>query len=842
MSFMSFSITRDLINFLRYYILNIIKKNNNIIINSKMSEPSSKKLKVNNNNTTQKEQIKYVLEEINLIPKNQETNKSSNFVKKTYIKNYSDNDFISLLEEKNRKENLLKLKEKINQKNLSHKDCDYIEIFNNSGFISSIDTFFKDSNPVNEGFKEKVITLNNVCDYWRKIKGDGNCFYRAVIFAYIENLIFSNNLSRLKDLICDMNVQFKNDVLNKLLIQHKISANKIISCMMLIYFALNYKMNINDFHIINAYQIFIKLFNNYRDFDYGLIFYFRFILYKYIKSNEDNCYTEDFPVMIGNLLPAEYETEDDMFLFQKFYDEFLLKLYKNAEKIVIYLTPYVLEINLNILMFEVSNKTLTNLQFNSIEKNKDNKYNKISILYKSDHFDISYNKEFFNTNFNYLYLFYDGNDDTNELDLDFISDNKTIDNSLYYSDDSETININDINNTSNDESTKIESTLRGEEDFLQKINLENRKSFNQSILKNFNKSILFNKRNSLLKSTIKNGKVDNKDEAIRFFVINFPQRKYKRRPLSLNIRKVIKIYNKIDEKEMKKKIKKFKNKKNELQKKNNKVLFPFIKPEKKIIYHCNLCNKPITNTSDNTYNLCNECFKKKIMELMIMFYQDFKKIKKKQSFKNFIEFKPMKINGIENNFSKTIYYYNQNVNNKLSLNSIVEEIKNNICANCFKSLSTNKKKLPCNCTFCNEKCLRMFLTKKVNYTYKQDKKGINEYICLCGSEYNLEQIDSLICIFNNMNIDNNNLLHEINKLLLYKRSLLCVYCMKKITKFLCKEYYKLELNDSSNNPMAFEHKICSICFKKNTPSKKSNISCMICKKPHELKGFDKNYI
>ena len=42
-----------------------------------MSEPSSKKLKVNNNNTTQKEQIKYVLEEINLIPKNEETKKLS---------------------------------------------------------------------------------------------------------------------------------------------------------------------------------------------------------------------------------------------------------------------------------------------------------------------------------------------------------------------------------------------------------------------------------------------------------------------------------------------------------------------------------------------------------------------------------------------------------------------------------------------------------------------------------------------------------------------------------------------------------------------------------------------
>ena len=38
-----------------------------------MSEPSSKKFIENNNNTTQKEQIKYVLEEINLIPKNEET-------------------------------------------------------------------------------------------------------------------------------------------------------------------------------------------------------------------------------------------------------------------------------------------------------------------------------------------------------------------------------------------------------------------------------------------------------------------------------------------------------------------------------------------------------------------------------------------------------------------------------------------------------------------------------------------------------------------------------------------------------------------------------------------------
>jgi hypothetical protein len=40
-----------------------------------------------------------------------------------------------------------------------------------------------------------------------------------------------------------------------------------------------------------------------------MIFYFRYLLYEYIKENGYKLYTKEFSVKIGNLLPSEYETE-----------------------------------------------------------------------------------------------------------------------------------------------------------------------------------------------------------------------------------------------------------------------------------------------------------------------------------------------------------------------------------------------------------------------------------------------------------------------------------------------------------------------------------------------------
>ena len=385
-----------------------------------------------NNHILKKEELKYILEEINLIPNKEDElihshpSFSNNYISRSFIKNYSDDDFILLYQEY--QNNISNFKKEIDTVSLSNKECDNIEIFDCIGYISTLEKVFKEKNQINDLLIEKLKTLKHICYRWRKIRGDGNCYYRAIIFAYIEGIILSNNLSRLKDLICDINKKFKNKKLNDILIQNKIECNKIILYMMTIFCAMS-PSELNEIDpIIRAYEMFIKCFNNYNDFDYGLIFYFKFILFNYIQNNEDKSYTKDFPVMLGNLLPSEYETEDGIFLFEKFYNENLLKLYKDSEKIVIYVTPYVLDINFNILMFEPSYKTLSSLKFINVEESEDN--NIITILYKGAHFDISYNEKFVNLYYNYLYLFdnkYYNQEENNSLNAILTQDNNFID-------------------------------------------------------------------------------------------------------------------------------------------------------------------------------------------------------------------------------------------------------------------------------------------------------------------------------------------------------------------------------------------------------------------------------
>ena len=43
--------------------------------------------------------------------------------------------------------------------------------------------------------------------FWRKVKGDGNCFYRAFLFAFFENIIFTSNISYLVNILYDFKLK-----------------------------------------------------------------------------------------------------------------------------------------------------------------------------------------------------------------------------------------------------------------------------------------------------------------------------------------------------------------------------------------------------------------------------------------------------------------------------------------------------------------------------------------------------------------------------------------------------------------------------------------------------------
>ena len=232
--------------------------------------------------------------------------------------------------------------------------------------------------------------LNNIL-YYRKIKNDGNSFYRIIIFQIFEFIILKNKINLLSSIIFDI-YKCYNDLITKNYLNegklNKIKPNLIFQILISIY--LKCEENNNEL----GYKIFIISINSCKSFDEGLIWYYKYILYKYIKDNELKHFSKNLNINIGNLLPEKYEN-DNNFKFNEFYENNLLKLYINIEKIIIYITPFIFGININLIDDEIKN---FNYEGESILEINES----INIFYKNGNYELLYNKEYFNNNKNIL--------------------------------------------------------------------------------------------------------------------------------------------------------------------------------------------------------------------------------------------------------------------------------------------------------------------------------------------------------------------------------------------------------------------------------------------------------
>ena len=257
-------------------------------------------------------------------------------------------------------------------------------------------------NPVPK-MKKNYEKCKNFVFKFRKIKPDGNCFYRAVIIRYLELIILSQDLNLFKNVFWDLKSCFEDNLISSLL---RVNMNYTIKPLLINkIFALIYlKLKNNEFK--NAYFLFIGSLLFCPIFDYGLILYFRYILFKYIQKNENKFYSKNFNILIGNLLPAKYETEDSKFLFDKFYNEYLLKMFQDAEKIIIYLTPFVLCVKLKIIIFEdESDEFIKEFNFEGKNYNNNNNINDIFLINKKNHYDLLFSKNDFKKYENFFKIF-----------------------------------------------------------------------------------------------------------------------------------------------------------------------------------------------------------------------------------------------------------------------------------------------------------------------------------------------------------------------------------------------------------------------------------------------------
>jgi hypothetical protein len=234
--------------------------------------------------------------------------------------------------------------------------------------------------------------LSSEIHSWRLILGDGNCYYRAFMFAMIENFILNKDLYSIKKLLFDINniigTQFnkKNEVIDKS--EMNIAFYLILDCL-------------DNNCIQEAYDIFIKSYYVYKTFDYGLIKYMRIALYKYIDANKNKIYGVESQVELGNLLPSAY-IQKTGYNFKAFFEEYLLCMHNEAENIIIYLSPIVFNINLDLYIIEGTAHLQTskkNFFKQSINCLKNGQNAKISLLYRFNHYDCLYSHLMYERNF-----------------------------------------------------------------------------------------------------------------------------------------------------------------------------------------------------------------------------------------------------------------------------------------------------------------------------------------------------------------------------------------------------------------------------------------------------------
>ena len=124
--------------------------------------------------------------------------------------------------------------------------------------------------------------------------------YRGLIFSLLENIILTNNIMQMKELLI---LYYEKINKNNKLIKEKDYLKQInkmnISIVTESLYLIVSEMENN---ILNAYEILLKVFLFCTDFDYGIIFFTRYLIYEYILANENKIYSKEYQVEIGYVL------------------------------------------------------------------------------------------------------------------------------------------------------------------------------------------------------------------------------------------------------------------------------------------------------------------------------------------------------------------------------------------------------------------------------------------------------------------------------------------------------------------------------------------------------------
>ena len=634
-----------------------------------------------------------------------------------------------------------------------------------------------------------------ICNY-RSVFGDGNCYYRAVMFRYIELLILKKKIENLRLIIIDMYKSFQSDEVQKRLFigQQRINQELLIQIMIIILELLE-----ND-RIIEAHKAFYKALTCSKDFDISLILYFRYILYDYIKKNEQKLYLKDFPVLIGNLLPSIYEN-DGKFNFSSFYENYLLKMFVYAEKIIVYLTPFVLGINLDVVLFD-DNEDEVLKHFKFVGKDELNISETIFVINKKGHYENVFSYED-NKNFNYIYKYY-----RNDINPVYIRMDPDLYN-LY-------MKIKNSNDTTSQKCQNNNNNSAQNNNNLQKQNMQYNNGNN--ILKN---NFFTNKENN-----ISSNRTEYNNNNLKAFMHNNVNDLGKEKLINVNQNQnmnnpnpSLRVNNQYSNN--------FNNTNNNKDYELNNKLYNTYTHNNYVQNKCYKCPSINYPQNKSLKNICKNCLYEEIINQSIFFYSNFLETMKDRINRASINelnskyFDKIYITINNHNFSleeiieEFIFNLNVNKNKNTIKREIFLLIKQKVCLYCREEIKSHIKiKIPCGCYFCCQEHLSKFFNEivqnKLNYTYT----------CICAYQYKPHEILELCTILNENKVYYNN-----SSFFNHLETIFGKNC------FNCRVYkdqlIPISINGNFSNNLI--HKLCEDCIQN---MKKNEFDCIVCQKKH----------
>ena len=235
---------------------------------------------------------------------------------------------------------------------------------------------------------------------FRHLSSDGDSFYKCLIFCFFENIVITNNIMLLKEILVlfEEKINEKNHLIKKKEFLKQIEELNIGIVTQGLYILITSLENEN---IYKTYLLFLKIFLFCPDFLKAIIYFTKYLLYEYISLNQNKIYSKEKPIEIGNLLPEDFiynKGGKNKYFFENFYLQ-LMKPNSPAANIVRYVAPFVFNCNINTLIYYCGENSFVEEKKYMNEKKAEFQ---INLLFNNAQYHIYYNKDFYHKYYNYL--------------------------------------------------------------------------------------------------------------------------------------------------------------------------------------------------------------------------------------------------------------------------------------------------------------------------------------------------------------------------------------------------------------------------------------------------------